>query len=384
MVEARVPAEAFPPGDWIREGLEDHGWTQSDLAEILGRPLQLVNELIAGKKTITPETAKGLAQAFETSAQFWLNLDAAYQLNITRDADPSIGLRARIYSKAPVREMVKRQWIENSSNPRVLEQRVLEFLGINDLDEKPNVVPAAARMSTSYEALTPSQWAWLCQARRLGMLASVRGKFNAKSFETTHLERLNKLLSDPEEVRHVPRVLADAGIRFVVVEHLAKTRIDGACLWLDAESPIIAVSLRYDRIDYFWFTLMHEVKHALSGDGVETGILTIDIDLVGESQADREQRPDFEKEADSFAENALIPQSLLDDFIIRKEPLFSEQLIRGFAAYNRIHPGLVVGQLQHRGTIGYSKFRNLLVKVRDAVTEAALTDGWGHIVPSGI
>jgi len=168
------------------------------------------------------------------------------------------------------------------------------------------------------------------------------------------------------------------------VEHLAKTRIDGACLWLDAESPIIAVSLRYDRIDYFWFTLMHEVKHALSGDGVETGILTIDIDLVGESQADREQRPDFEKEADSFAENALIPQSLLDDFIIRKEPLFSEQLIRGFAAYNRIHPGLVVGQLQHRGTIGYSKFRNLLVKVRDAVTEAALTDGWGHIVPSGI
>ena len=89
MVEARVPAEAFPPGKWIREGLEDHGWTQGDLAEILGRPIQLVNELIAAKKSITPETAKGLAQAFGTSAQFWLNLDAAYQLYITRDADPT-------------------------------------------------------------------------------------------------------------------------------------------------------------------------------------------------------------------------------------------------------------------------------------------------------
>lgn len=92
-MSTRIPAEAFPPGDWIREGLEDRGWTQSDLAEILGRPIQLVNELIAGKKSITPETAKGLAEAFDMSPQFWLNLDAAYQLYISRDADPSVALR---------------------------------------------------------------------------------------------------------------------------------------------------------------------------------------------------------------------------------------------------------------------------------------------------
>lgn len=89
-MNARVPAEVFPPGEWIREGLEERGWAQADLADILGRPIQLVNELISGKRGITPETAKGLAQAFDTSAQFWLNLHAAYQLYTTREADPSV------------------------------------------------------------------------------------------------------------------------------------------------------------------------------------------------------------------------------------------------------------------------------------------------------
>ena len=56
----RVPAEVFAPGELIREELEARGWTQVDLAEILGRPVRLVNELVAGKKQITPDTAKGL------------------------------------------------------------------------------------------------------------------------------------------------------------------------------------------------------------------------------------------------------------------------------------------------------------------------------------
>jgi HTH-type transcriptional regulator / antitoxin HigA len=76
----RLPAEVFPPGEFVREELEARGWTQGDLAEILGRPLRLVNELIAGKKQITPETACGLAEAFGTDALYWMNLDSAYRL----------------------------------------------------------------------------------------------------------------------------------------------------------------------------------------------------------------------------------------------------------------------------------------------------------------
>src|SRR5438105_1514468 len=107
----RVPAEVFPPGEFIREELEARGWTQGDLAQILDRPLRLVNELIAGKKQITPETARGLADAFGTDALYWMNLDSAYRLANSDPSDKSVGRRARLYSKFPVREMVKRGWI---------------------------------------------------------------------------------------------------------------------------------------------------------------------------------------------------------------------------------------------------------------------------------
>jgi HTH-type transcriptional regulator/antitoxin HigA len=72
--------EAFAPGEYIREELEARGWSQIDLADILGRPTQAVNEIVNGKRAITPDTAKSLGQAFGTSAQLWMNLESAYQL----------------------------------------------------------------------------------------------------------------------------------------------------------------------------------------------------------------------------------------------------------------------------------------------------------------
>lgn len=378
----RVPAEVFSPGEYLKDFLEGRGWTQNDLAEILGRPLQLVNEIIVGKRGITPETAKGLAQAFDTSAQLWLNLDAAWQLYKARTSapDPAVGLRARIYSKAPIKEMIKRGWIIYSSNAEVLEQTVLDFFLIDALEDVPNVLPAAARMSTPYDAWTPSHWAWMCRAKHLAKTMPVGTKFDRGASEGL-IQELRTLLEESEEVRRVPQVLADWGIRFVVIQHLTKTKTDGACLWLDEDSPIIAVSLRYDRIDGFWFTLMHELKHALSGDGLHNGPLALDDELVGERAKNTNDRPDFEREADRFAEDALIPRDVLDDFVVRKGPLFSELDIRAFASLHQIHPGLVVGQLHHRKEIHYSKFRRLLVKVRDKLIQSALTDGWGHAAP---
>lgn len=77
-MKVRRPAEVFPPGDYIKGELEERGWTQAELADIMGRPVQLINEIIAAKRGITPETAKGLGAAFGNGAQTWLNLEAAY------------------------------------------------------------------------------------------------------------------------------------------------------------------------------------------------------------------------------------------------------------------------------------------------------------------
>ena len=87
-------AEALPPGEFIREELEARGWTQNDLAEILGRPLAAVNQIIQGKRAVTPKTARELAAAFGTSAELWLNLETAYRLSLAGEADPQIRKRA--------------------------------------------------------------------------------------------------------------------------------------------------------------------------------------------------------------------------------------------------------------------------------------------------
>jgi HTH-type transcriptional regulator/antitoxin HigA len=98
----RAVARVFPPGDFIREELEARGWTQRDLAEILGRPTQAINAIINAKKEVTPETAVALGAALGASPEFWLNLESTYRLSKVGPPDPTIEARARKRSRSPV------------------------------------------------------------------------------------------------------------------------------------------------------------------------------------------------------------------------------------------------------------------------------------------
>lgn len=366
--------EPFPPGDLIREELEARDWAQADLAEILGRTEAFVSEIIGGKRGITTETAQALGEAFGTSAQWWLNMEATYRLALSRVDRSDVGRRAALYAAAPVREMIKRGWIEPSRNPELLEERVKRFLGVPSLDVKPNLIPAAARKGTSYNTdAKPAEIAWLIRVRQLA--PSVHAASYSRSALEALIPELRMLMAEPEGVRTVPAMLASVGVRLVIVEPLPSTRIDGACVWPDPHSPVVAVSMRYDRIDAFWFTLMHELAHVLAEDGLR-GAPPIDINLLGEDQTD--DKPDYELAADAVAEEILIARSDLDAFISRVAPLYYKIKIRGFAALQGIHPGIVVGQLQHRREIDWRHSRDMLAKVRDIITQSALTDGWGH------
>ena len=89
-------------------------------------------------------------------------------------------------------------------------------------------------------------------------------------------------MTDPEEVRHVPRFLSECGIRYVIVETLPKANIDGVCFWLD-DFPVVGMSVRQDRIDNFWFVLRHELEHALNRDGRgDLSAEKVDVDLEGD------------------------------------------------------------------------------------------------------
>ncbi len=378
-MNARIAAEVFPPGDFLEEELEARGWTQSDFAAILGRPVRLVNEIIAGKRAITPETATGLAEALGTTPQVWLSLESAWQLSGLRSTTNVVSRRSKLYSKAPIKEMLRRQWIVDSRDISVLENQILRFFGLVHLDEELTFIPHAARKSTPYQQETPSQIAMLYRAKQLATVLQTPS-YAPEQFKVA-IQKLKILAHAPEEARQVPRILREAGVRFLVIEPLTGSKIDGVTFWLDSRAPAVVLSLRYDRMDYFWFTLAHECAHVLHQDGIADQKPIVDINLVGEQGIDDEGKPENEREADSFAAEFLIPGSRLQNFIDRTAPLYFKEKIVAFAATLGIHPSIVVGQLQHRGEIGFSANREMLAHIRQFVIESALTDGWGRTVP---
>lgn len=371
----REVAEVFPPGEFLKEELDARGWSQADLAEILGTAAANVSRIVQGSQTITPEIAKKLGLAFGTSAQLWLNLESAYQLSRVSANTEAVARRAKLYESFPVREILKRHWIEPSDNIDVLEKRFSDFFGVESLDHRPAFAHAARRPAApqDYSAL----WAWLCRARQLAVAVSA-SKFSDTSFKQA-LERLKLLLKDVEEVRHVPRILAEAGIRLIIIEPLPHIKIDGATFWLNRWSPVIVLSLRFDRIDWFWHTLLHELDHVKNREGMIEPI--IDSDLVGEHRQPFADKPEVEQRADGFACEFSIKKEELDGFMTRLKPLYPKQRIYLFARRLNIHPGIVVGQLQFRGEISYKHNREMLDKVRQIVTASALTDGWGNTPP---
>ena len=251
MQSALRPFRPIKPGEILREELDVRGWTQVDLAEILGRPVQAINEIIGGKKAITPETAVALARALETSPEYWLNLESAYRLDLLcgrQNHEDDIARRSRLYTVAPVKELMKRQWIDvpNPQDLDRLEQEVCHFLNISSLQEAP-CIAFAARKAYREDPHNLSQIAWVCRVKQVATNLNV-AKFSKPQLEMA-IKELPRLSVEELGTRRLPYVLAALGVRFVIVETLPNTRIDGASVWLDDKSPVIAVSLRDDRVE---------------------------------------------------------------------------------------------------------------------------------------
>jgi len=269
---------------------------------------------------------------------------------------------------------MKRNWIEPSNNLDVVEHRVCRFYRIKSIDERPEFAHAAKATQVDiveYDERNDLQWAWLYRAKELAE-ATHSSPYSETNLRKS-LAKLRALLVAPEELRQVPKILAEAGVRFVIVEFLPGAKIDGAAFWLN-DTPVIALSIRFDRVNNFWFVLRHEIEHILNRDGQ----VNIDVELTERLQSKGELPPE-EVRANVAAAEFLVPKSELDSFITRVRPLYSEQRILLFAKRIGVHPGIVVGQLQHRDEVPYTHFHKHLVKIRDIVTQTALTDGWGTV-----
>jgi HTH-type transcriptional regulator/antitoxin HigA len=370
-------AMAKSPGDFISEELAARDWTQTDLAIILKKPLPTVNRILLGKHAILPEMAIALGEAFGNGADIWTQREATYRLSLAEPAaDDEVRRRARLFNLAPIKEMMRRGWISSTDETEKLEKELCSFFGVTSLDNDPSI-GAVTRRSTGDEPLTPSQRAWCYRVRQLASAQAVP-QYNSERIEECK-RALRKVAAFPQETHKVPAILASFGIRFVIVEPLTGTKVDGVALWID-DSPAIGLSCRLDRFDSFWFTLGHELTHVENHDEAP-----LDSELSAETAADdieslQSVKPAMERKADAGAAAMLIPPAEINSFIKRVGPLYSKIKIVQFANRIKIHPAIVVGQLQHRGEIGYHANREMLAKVKNYILPTAITDGWGNTI----
>lgn len=361
-----VPRMPILPGEYIKDELDAREWTIEDLAEVTGISGRQVKNLIKGSSGITPKTSHLLADAFGQEAQTWMDLQSAYELAKVAQDERDVARKAKLFEKAPIRDMRRRGWLPDTRDVSELERAVCGMYGIPDIDVAPTF-EVAAKKSTPYDSDNPAQIAWYAFARELAAEVGV-AKYVKSHFEDGVAELL-KLAAYPNDARHIPRVLAEMGIRFVLLQALPKSKVDGVAFWLDDSSPAIALSLRYDRIDNLWFNLLHELVHIKYEDASP-----IDEDMTG----DNGEQPPMEQRANAEAAEYLIPQDRLESFIARTKPHFYQQRIVQFAQARQVHPGIVVGQLQRRDELTYAQKRPLLVKVRSELIGPARTNGWGN------
>lgn len=362
------------PGIHLKNMLESRGWIPRDLSFILGCSENGLYLILSGKRGISPDMSKALGHALGVSEDYFADLQKAYDLSLAKEPDPAISLRAKMREKYPIREMIKRGWIKNPEDISGLEKELAAFFEVNNPSEIPYLNHAAKKSNYEVKEIPPLQLAWLFRVKQIAKV-SVVSSYSRPALMAA-LDRLRELLQVPEETRHVPRILAECGVRFVLVESLPQAKIDGVSFWLDKNSPVIGLSCRYDRLDNFWFVLRHEIEHILNNDGQEMAMIDTEI----EEQSNSSNIPESEQRANIAAADFCIPSAKLESFLRRKHPFYYEKDVLAFSQINNIHPALVVGQIQHR-TKRYDYLRNYLVKVRQFVAPNSMTDGWGQMVP---
>ena len=346
------PAIKFGPGYFIREQMEYRSWTQDELAEVMGMTTKHINKILKDKQNITLDTAKVLAEVFDTSPQYWINLDSNYRLwldAIPSEKEKQAELKANIYERMPVRDMIAKNWIPNFSNINELCENIQDFWSLEKLDfdewDK-QIAPLLARKSESFNQYKASYtYTWYHKAM---MVAS---SFNVSHFDKKALEQLYEELHhytvQENGINTFLEKLNQVGVIVFVLPHLQKTYLDGAAFYCH-HNPVIVYTARYKRIDNFWFTIAHEIAHILYHLNEEN---TFFLDNFRE-----EEMNDLEVEANDYAAKKLKHNEIIS-FLKAKINYLSTEDIENCAKNLAIHPALIIGKLAFDKTISYANQR---------------------------
>ncbi len=329
-------SKAFPstlpnPIEAIKFRMEQTDIKPADLIPYLGSRSR-VSEILSGKRSLTLDMVRALSEGLGIPAKV-----------LIKQPDSGGDSEYQSWDNRLVAEMETRGYFGNASLKKYDKVELLK--NFFSLIGSPAQIGALLRKSnyrssplTDKRALS----AWAVRVLKKAKKIKVSTKYKHGTIDLVFMQELAKLSTKDNDPVLAQDYLRKRGIILVIERHFSKTYLDGATILIDKNNPVIDLTLRYDRLDNFWFTLMHELAHLTRHynngftffyDEMEE-VKTIDID-------------EKEREADELAEEALLPKAKWE--VSPARLISSSMAAKSLANELGVHIAIIAGQIRHRG-----------------------------------
>jgi HTH-type transcriptional regulator / antitoxin HigA len=333
--EQHFPIDWPDPIEAIRFRMEQAGLTPRDLIPFLGSRAK-VSEVLSGKRSLTLQMIRALHEHLGIPAEVLLRQPGAILPET---------LEAMDWSKFPLAEMAKLGWIQKSRNWQDRAEEVMRDLmeRAGGMDALPSALYRkndGARRNAKMNPYALQVWCYqlLAQARE----NTLPGVYQEGIMTQAIAREMVGLSWSQTGPKLAQEFLGKYGVHVIYLPHLPRTHLDGAALMLPDGTPVIGLTLRYDRLDNFWFCLCHELAHVALHlhQGTADGFID-DLSLGEVEGSEGDQR---ELEADAWAQEVLIPTAVWESSAVLEKP--APAAVTELAHRLGIHPAIVAGRVR--------------------------------------
>jgi HTH-type transcriptional regulator / antitoxin HigA len=317
----------------IQFRMEEQGLDRNDLIPFIGSKSK-VSEVLSSKRPLSLNMVKSISKGLGISADILLNgvQEEFHQTEVDSGT-------------LPVKEMLARGWIKSTSQS-ILQQFVAPLMNLS-----PQVLfrKSGTHVTDKSKGLLI---AWLSRVLNLSykIVPLNKGQYRKEFITKTLLREVASLSYLDRGPLLAIELLGKNGVVVIAEEYLKGLKLDGASLLRADGVPVVGISLRYDRIDNFWFTLLHELAHVFKHLSATNPLFYDDLDKQDVTEI-------IEKEADFIAKDAFVPLNIWKNSSVLKDR--SKESVLELSRRMRIHPGIIVGRLQ-RELRSFQIMRDLL------------------------
>lgn len=371
-IDTSLNVKASHPGEVLSAILKQKGISQKELSEAIGKATPVISDIIKGKRNVNAEIALLLAASLgELTAQEWMAIQSLYDIeHLEEDAKiilqkNQIATWNQLKGLVNINQLKKKTNIGESISESINE--IFNYAGVSDiagLEKKIGAYLSCFKKSETVHTDSRNLLTWVIIARHISDGQEPLNKQFRIEDANKLVNSLNKILfRNTNLYDELTATLNEYGIKFFIEEKLDKVPVDGYSFW-EGDNPTVVLTKRFDRIDNFGFTLMHELGHIclhLSKDRTN--------DYIETDKCSEEKESGKEADANKFATEHLLADIPYKELFKKiYQPYAAANYLMAMSNNYSVNVGIIIGQYHHylkeNGWDNpYSVCRNLIQKV---------------------